>query len=559
MKKPILTTLLAAAALVTGLPAFALTPVGSNDFRISDMGPNGDTAFGATFADVAYNAADDQYLVVWSGDDEVSSESEIYGRRIDAATGSVLGGDFRISHMGPDGVTSFRARRPAVAYNSADNEYMVVWIGDDDAGLLVVGEDEIFGRRVGADGTLLGADHFRISDLGPEGDSDYDADDPAIAYNPTTNEYLVVWTGDTDAGALVDNEDEVFGQRINAAGGIVGANDFRISDMGPDGNATYDAIAAAVAYNSAADEYLVVWYGDDNTAPLVDEELELFGQRINAATGAALGTNDFRITHAGPDGDADYRVFSPSLAYNPDRNEYLVVWYGLDDAAGLAADEDEIFGRRLDATGVPIGGDHFRISDAGPDGDSLYGAFYPDVAYAADAGEYLVVWQADDGFPLGVNESEIFGQRLDGATGAETGEHNFRISDMGPDGSVEYTTTHPAVAYAGVSRQYLVIWEGDDDTGSLVDGEFEIFGQRLIRPGCGNGVVESGEECDDGDTASGDGCDAACQDEDAGTSGGTSDGTGGTAGTSGEATAGTSGDSDDDSPGSGGCSLLARH
>ena len=38
----------------------------------------------------------------------------------------------------------------------------------------------------------------------------------------------------------------------------------------------------AVAYNSTNNEYLVVWAGDDNTAPLVDDEFEIFGQRLNA-------------------------------------------------------------------------------------------------------------------------------------------------------------------------------------------------------------------------------------------------------------------------------------
>jgi len=50
--------------------------------------------------------------------------------------------------------------------------------------------------------------------------------------------------------------------------------------MGPDGDVYYRAWYPAVAYNSAEDEYLVVWQGDDNTAPLVDEEYEIYGQRF---------------------------------------------------------------------------------------------------------------------------------------------------------------------------------------------------------------------------------------------------------------------------------------
>jgi hypothetical protein len=60
----------------------------------------------------------------------------------------------------------------------------------------------------------------------------------------------------------------------------VGVNDFRLSDMGPDGNTNYGAFEPAVAYNGAANEYLVVWSGDDNNAPLVKGEYEIFGQRF---------------------------------------------------------------------------------------------------------------------------------------------------------------------------------------------------------------------------------------------------------------------------------------
>jgi hypothetical protein len=122
----------------------------------------------------------------------------------------------------------------------------------------------------------VGTNDFRLSDMGPDGDTDYGAQSPAVAYNSANNEYLAVWSGD-DA---TDDEFEIFGQRVNAATGAeVGANDFRLSDMGPDGNVAYQAHIPAVASNGR-NEDLVVWQGDDDTAPLVDEELEIFGQRF---------------------------------------------------------------------------------------------------------------------------------------------------------------------------------------------------------------------------------------------------------------------------------------
>src|SRR6266542_6659011 len=124
-------------------PRLVPAEVGVNDFRISFMGPDGDTRFGASFPAVAYNSRNNEYLVVWSGDDVTDNEFEIFAQRINAATGAQIGGKIRISDMGPDGNTSFGGFYPAVAYNSVNNEYLVVWHGNDNTAPLVNGEYEI--------------------------------------------------------------------------------------------------------------------------------------------------------------------------------------------------------------------------------------------------------------------------------------------------------------------------------------------------------------------------------------------------------------------------------
>ena len=274
--------------------------------------------------------------------------------------------DFRISFMGHD--TQFDAETPAVAYNPLWEEYLVVWSGDDNTGALVDGENEIFGQFVDAETGAKVSTVWRVSDAGPDGDTAYDAYAPAIAYNSTDHEYLVVWYGDNDWAALVDEEYEIFGRRLSVNGHARGSS-FRISGMGPDGNANYSAHTPAVAYNSTANQYLVVWYGDDNTAPLVDSEYEIFGQRVDGATGAEIGT-DFRLSDMGPHGNGAYDAYIPAVAYNSTEDEYLVVWYGDDNTAPLVDGECEIFGQRVDgATGAEVGGD-FRISDMGPEADA---------------------------------------------------------------------------------------------------------------------------------------------------------------------------------------------
>jgi hypothetical protein len=134
----------------------------------------------------------------------------------------------------------------------------------------------------------------------------------------------------------------------------IGANDFRISDMGPDGNSNFDAFNPAVAYNSIDNEYLVVWEGDDNTPPLVDQETEIFGQRLNAATGAQIGENHIRLSDMGPDGAPNFVARAPAMAYNSTNNESLVVWRGDDNTPPLVDNEFEVYGQRFTTLTIPL-------------------------------------------------------------------------------------------------------------------------------------------------------------------------------------------------------------
>jgi len=430
-----------------GPPALA-SEIGANDFRISDMGPDGDANFDAERYSfygktaVAYNSSADEYLVVWMGDDgsgaQLDDEFEIYGQRIDALTGAEVGAnDFRISDMGPDGDANFEGRIPAVAYNPNANEYLVVWVGGEISPESAFGDFEVYGQRIDAlTGAEVGLNDFRISGMGPNGNADHlTAFFAAVAYNADADEYLVVWMGDDGSGAPAFGDPEIYGQRLDGSTGAeVGANDFRISDMGPDGDSDFFALSPALAYNANADEYLIVWWGHDS-----DQRRRIHGQRLDGSTGAEIGINDFRIT------DGFFQADFPAVVYNASADEYLVVWGGGGPGGSGTDPAWEIYGRRLDgSTGAGIGCDDFRVSDMG--------------------------------------ESEIYGQRLDGSTGLEIGPNDFRISDMGPDGDTAFRAVHPALPTNPRADEYLVIWEGDDDTGTLVDDEVEIFGQLLLIP-----------------------------------------------------------------------------
>ncbi len=360
-------------------------PIGSL-IRVSEQGRDGDANVDAVDPSVAYNAAGNDYLIVWTGDDGFSGENEIWGQRLSATGAEVGGSDFQISHMGPDGTASFYAFVPAVTANPSNNEYFVVWEGDDNTPPLVDDEREIFGQRI-AGNTLQGS-RIRVSAQGADGNTASRASDPSVAY--VGGEYLVAWTGNVGT----TQEYEIWGRRVSAAGELLGgSDDIQISNLGPSGSADYDAELPDVAANPNDNEFLVVWTGDDDTGPLVDNEFEVFGQRVTAGTGSQPGTNDFRISEQGADGDTHSTTTDPSVAYDAAAGDYVVTWTG---SVG-ATTEFEIWARRLSAIGERLGGsDDLQVSHMGTPGLVDYDAFASSVVTNPSAGEALVVWQGDD-------------------------------------------------------------------------------------------------------------------------------------------------------------------
>jgi Secretion system C-terminal sorting domain len=445
--------------------------IGTNDFRISTMGSDGDPSYAGVDPAVAYNKAAGRYLVVWEG--SVAGEQEIYGQLLDGATGAKIGSAFQLSDMGPSGDPNYDANDPDVA--SSGSEFLVVWHGDD------AFDDafEIYGQRISTTGAQVGPDDFRISDMGTaDANINFAATSASVVYSRTQKQYLVTWAGDDDTAPLVDDEFEIYVQRLDSTGTEIGV-DVKISDMGGlDGNANYGAFNPDVAWDGVAHQYIVVWRGDDSILPLVDNEFEIFLQRLDETNGGQIGSNDLRISDMGVDGATTAAAGPPSIAYNKINNNFLVAWYGDDAAGGTVDNENEIYGQLISNLGAETGTNDFRISDMGPDGNANYDALNPSVSFDPFLNEYFVNWQGDDNTSgLIDNEVEIFGQILT-AAGAETGTNDFRLSDVGGTGNILYNAADAALVYNETFREFLNVWEADDNDAGTVDGEFEVFGQR---------------------------------------------------------------------------------
>lgn len=472
------------------------------------------TRFGAFSPALAVDPSSRLGLIVWSaddasfmkGDDEdddpnactsnnesekdrskclVDNEFEIFGVIRDTFNEELIIAPFRISVMGDDSETDaeerarYQARTPAVAWNPVSEEFLVVWRADDDTAPLVDDEFEIFGQRVNRKGELLG-ERIRISVMGDDEETDpaerrkFGAFEPAVAVEPVTGDYLVVWRGDHDAAPLVDNEFEIFG-RVLSRQGVVQGEQFRISTMGDDSETSagerrkYGAYRPSLAHNPVSGNFVVVWQGDDNRDGLVNNEHEIFAQQVNPL-GSLVGAR-VRVSNMGPDGNPDFDALAPAIAVDPETGTHLVVWHGDTLSGVLVEDEFEVFGRLLDAD-LNFLNETRRISIMGSDSESdpeerrKYRGEFADVAWRSKEQEFLVVWHGDSATPpLVDNEYEVFGRfvKRDGSMP----HGRFRISIQGNDKEedpaerVKHVAERPALADG--AGGFFVTWSGGKD------------------------------------------------------------------------------------------------
>jgi hypothetical protein len=379
----------------------------------------------------AYNTSAGEYLVVWEDHHwGYGANWDIYGRRV-AADGTPLGDKLGIS-WDTWGPADNQRLAPDVAYNSTNNEYLVVLEYAYSAS-----DHDILARRVAANGTPIGSD-VAIAGTSPSQTR------PAVAYVPATNSYLVVYE------ELVGSDEMAYksvrGVLVSAAG-VPGAP-FAIS------TGTLGAAAPDVAYGEAAGQYLVVWQ-DRRVFPT---GYEILGQRVTA--GGALTGSPVLV------GSWDYDQVLPTVAYNPDAIEYLVVWE--DHHWGVAAGWD-ICGQRVAADGSLRGG--FLTVANYPTKHMTR----PDVAYNAATRNYLVVWD----YVYSETDHDVYARRV-------------AYDGMQPDAEVAisysgYQERAPAVA-AGSGNTALLVWEDGRNTSLGLD----IYGEpyTITLPALCGGVYE---------------------------------------------------------------------
>ncbi|MBN2149421.1 MAG: hypothetical protein JW726_18680, partial [Anaerolineales bacterium] len=183
----------------------------------------------AAFPAAAYNSQRQEYLVVWGN--IRTGCSDIAAQRI-STSGTLLGSRIWVAHGCPEDRDN-----PDVAYNSQDDEYLVVWNED---------ETDVRGQLLSGDGALSGA-AFDIALSVNDGSTSYTGSDPVVAYNATENLYLMVYDSHLTTGH------GILAQALSNNGSAYGTS-FEIEAL-----STSSALQPDVAYNSLRNEFLVVW------------------------------------------------------------------------------------------------------------------------------------------------------------------------------------------------------------------------------------------------------------------------------------------------------------
>lgn len=391
------------AALFLALSA----PSVSHGMSLSLIGDNFDLSSGLATnrqaPSVAYNSVDNEYLVIWNETTMTTTDADVSGQRV-SAVGTLLNENIQVTNFMGYQVS------PIVTHNNMDNEYFVVWKSQFDRPGSTDFNDA-FGRRVSNNGVLLG-DAFRIFDGGLEISTAYNGSNSSF-----NNQYLV--TGRSFASGPAPG---ILGQMVSNSGSIVG------SEI-PIATAGAPAPSGQVVYNRNTNEYFSTWRNQ--------VERNLQGQRITAS-GELLG-DPIIISPAFPE-----TGLAASVAFDPSNDRYLVV-FGV-------FQENEILGQFVSSSGELIGS-NFIIATG------LLSKVHPYIAYSGIDNAFVVVWEEVE---------NIIGQLLSD-DGIVIGDKLIVAQGTGQFGS-------PRLAHNSETGQFLVAWR---DVRNVQQGEVDIFAQLI--------------------------------------------------------------------------------
>ncbi len=373
--------------------------------------PMGDVfeVFGARYGGyqsaVAYSPRSNSYLVVWQ-DNGGEGDQDIRGQFV-SALGELI--DIRSTPEDESNPASaFTVYEgpgdqidPELAFDGSS--YLVVWSGNrtDDS-------TDVSGRFVHDEGTV----DEGVLPLGHVGTAKYER--PAIAFNESTNHYVVVFEYDQNGEA------EIRGRRVHTSGNLPGA-EFTVSDE--------PRCSEPYVTSGRGAEVLITW----SAQPGASTSLDVYGRLVLADSDDADTGHDLNISES----TGHAREATASLTA---MGQFLIVWK---DSRNYMSSGNDVYGRLLGHDCTPVWGAYAVAVEQGEQSN-------PAVAIDTTAGVALVAWQN-----IAIDGIDVHGQRLS-VTGSPLGWPFAISADPGAQGI-------PAVAHNGVDGQFMAVWGDEDD------------------------------------------------------------------------------------------------
>jgi hypothetical protein len=365
---------------------------------------------------VAYSPQFAEYMVVWSTI-QGPLTTDVWARRV-LIDGS-LSTSFNI-----DSSAAVRYVRPAIAYSPPQQEYLVAFTDSTDSN-----NTDIYGRTfIWNGGSRSSRIEIDINTL--------NQDNPAIAYNPLKNEFLIVYQSYNSSTTT-----DIIGRR------------YRLSDhtLLPAVTIASSAIAhyrssPDVAYNPARDTYFITYILEDLSSGL---DVSIAG--LSASSDLTNLSSEVTVSN----GLSQY----VDTAITAGKDGYLVVYSTL----------SYIYGRLVSGEGVPLGATNgFPIPNAPAK------EFYrnPDVSFLGTS-TYLVTWDYFD--PFSLDAGDVFAQYVSAKTGdlrgpnilLDTNPHwdFYPSAACSASGACLIAYEHNAISYPG----------GDIDIRGRIASLFKIY------------------------------------------------------------------------------------
>lgn len=267
----------------------------------------------------------------------------------------------------PDPVNDGLLGSQAMAYNEAQDEFLVVWHAVDSNG-----NQEIFGRRLDSTGAAIGTGIQLTSYSGTN--SSWGSIEPEVAYNPATQGYVLVYTDRRSSSAIKAVPLDEAGAPAGTAVSVSGSS--------------YPNTKASLVYNAQDGEYLVTWAGNNSSRLTRWQRITVSGSGSSQTIGLTGSQGSLYPAE---------RSWVVRAAHNPETNEYLAVI----ERTNPSTAQKQVIGQRIAADGTPVGS-YFPINPSGWAGS-------PDVVWSSERERFMVLWLADLGDRLKAREVAVEG------------------------------------------------------------------------------------------------------------------------------------------------------